>query len=249
MSYTNHTTNYNLPQYIGTDKPTYLTDFNGAMSAIDAQMKLNADSASTAGTNATTANTNIGTLSNLTTEAKTNLVSAINEVDSHADTAQSTANSANETAGSALSSATTANNDITALKSYLSLSSVTNYTTSSFSIVSGGGTFAAPSQSFTVARNSEGTLCKIYGAIQISGATQGQNVKIKLNADTGLKPTEAFTVVGTGFGDGVNGITNLNIKFNTDGTIEFDTYVGADNVVLRPMACLIFVQDFGDQPE
>ena len=40
----------------------------------------------------------IGTLSNLTTDAKTNLVGAINEVDAHADTAQSTANTANSKA-------------------------------------------------------------------------------------------------------------------------------------------------------
>ena len=43
MSATNHTTNYNLPVFVGTDKPAWLVDFNGAMNAIDAQMKLNAD--------------------------------------------------------------------------------------------------------------------------------------------------------------------------------------------------------------
>lgn len=36
MSHTNSTTNYNLPQFIGTDTPGWLTDVNGAMSAIDA---------------------------------------------------------------------------------------------------------------------------------------------------------------------------------------------------------------------
>ena len=42
MSATNATTNYSLPLFIGTDKPAWLVDFNGAMSAIDAQMKVNA---------------------------------------------------------------------------------------------------------------------------------------------------------------------------------------------------------------
>lgn len=48
MSSTNKTTNYKLSQYIGTDKPTYLGDYNGDMSKIDNQMKMNADSASNA---------------------------------------------------------------------------------------------------------------------------------------------------------------------------------------------------------
>lgn len=45
MSYTNHTPNYNLPQYVGTDKPTYLGDFNNAMTTIDTQMHNNAQNA------------------------------------------------------------------------------------------------------------------------------------------------------------------------------------------------------------
>lgn len=48
MSSTNKTKNYNLSQYIGTDKPTYLGDYNGDMLKIDTQMKANADSASNA---------------------------------------------------------------------------------------------------------------------------------------------------------------------------------------------------------
>ena len=35
MSSTNKTPNYGLPQYIDTDKPTFLGDFNDAMGIID----------------------------------------------------------------------------------------------------------------------------------------------------------------------------------------------------------------------
>ena len=45
MPYTNQTPNYGLPQYIATDKPTYLGDANGAYSKIDTQMKANAAAA------------------------------------------------------------------------------------------------------------------------------------------------------------------------------------------------------------
>lgn len=48
MSSTNKTTNYKLSQYVGTDKPTYLGDYNGDMQKIDTQMKANAVSASNA---------------------------------------------------------------------------------------------------------------------------------------------------------------------------------------------------------
>lgn len=48
MSSTNKTANYNLSQYIGTDKPTYLGDYNSDMLKIDTELKANADSASNA---------------------------------------------------------------------------------------------------------------------------------------------------------------------------------------------------------
>ena len=66
MAYTNKTANYELPQYTPTDQPTYLEDFNGAMFTIDSGMKTNSN--------------NIGDLSTLTTTAKSDLVSAVNEV-------------------------------------------------------------------------------------------------------------------------------------------------------------------------
>ena len=94
MASTNKTTNYELSQFLGTDKPAWLSDYNGDMNKIDTQMKANADGV-TAASGASSANTTaIGTLANLTTTAKTDLVNAINEVDSNADTAQSTANAA-----------------------------------------------------------------------------------------------------------------------------------------------------------
>lgn len=43
MTATNHTENYNLSQFVGTDRPTWLGDYNGDMTKIDAQLKANAD--------------------------------------------------------------------------------------------------------------------------------------------------------------------------------------------------------------
>lgn len=84
MSATNHTTNYELSQFLGTDKPAWLSDYNSDMSKIDTRMKANADAATAASGSASTANTAIGTLASLTTTAKTDLVAAINEVNAAA---------------------------------------------------------------------------------------------------------------------------------------------------------------------
>ena len=125
MASTNKTQYYELSQYVSSDKPTYLIDYNGDMGKIDTGIraaKTTADSASTAATNAATAaetaqstattavtnaataqtaadsaNTKIGTLANLTTTAKTDLVSAINEIDSDVNTLNTTVTSTAQT--------------------------------------------------------------------------------------------------------------------------------------------------------
>lgn len=98
MASTNKTTNYELSQYIGSDKPTYLGDYNGDMLKIDTAIHNNATAITTAQTTAETASTTAGT-------AQTT-----------ANTANTTANTANTTANSALSKATTNETNITALQ-------------------------------------------------------------------------------------------------------------------------------------
>lgn len=43
MTATNKTANYELSQFVGSDRPTWLVDYNGDMSKIDARLKQNAD--------------------------------------------------------------------------------------------------------------------------------------------------------------------------------------------------------------
>lgn len=57
MSSTNKTSHYNLPQFIGSDIPTWLGDFNSAMTAIDSGINTAATSASGAATTAAQAST------------------------------------------------------------------------------------------------------------------------------------------------------------------------------------------------
>lgn len=55
MSSTNKTTNYNLPQWVGTDHPSFSEDFNPAFSKIDTEIKSVDDKAEAANTAATSA--------------------------------------------------------------------------------------------------------------------------------------------------------------------------------------------------
>ena len=93
MSHTNSTTNYNLPQFLTTDKPAWLTDVNNAYLAIDTAMKNNADAASTADTKATNADT------------------AATNADTKATVAKSVADGAVASLGTAFSDSATYNKD------------------------------------------------------------------------------------------------------------------------------------------
>lgn len=55
MSHTNSTPNYNLPQFITTDKPAWLTDINPAYTAIDTAIKAAKDAGDNAQSDATQA--------------------------------------------------------------------------------------------------------------------------------------------------------------------------------------------------
>lgn len=59
--FTNGTTNYNLPQWLPQDKPTWLGDMNGAFLTIDENLKSVSDTATTASNAAANALTQIGT--------------------------------------------------------------------------------------------------------------------------------------------------------------------------------------------
>ena len=56
MSYTNSTPNLHLPQYIATDKPTYLGDWNASMQTIDTVITETQATANGASSTATSAN-------------------------------------------------------------------------------------------------------------------------------------------------------------------------------------------------
>lgn len=240
MSYTNHTTNYNLPQYIGTDKPTYLGDFNTAMGAIDTQMKANADAATTAGTTATAASNAIGALANLTTTDKTSVVNAINEVDTNADTAQTTASTA---ASTALDAKTTAD----ALGRYFTITQNGKITAT----VSGGTIGNIDDMYYAL--NADGTFGKVYGRLRVSASAATVTVTLPISALAA--PTAAYTISGGAFYTATssgtwNAIGARDLTVNTNHTITWTlsgVTIGSSITLWFPPCCYFFT-NFGDQP-
>ena len=244
MSYTNHTTNYNPPQYVGTDKPTYLGDFNTAMGAIDTQMKANADAASAAGSTATSASNAIGALASLTTTDKSTVVAAINEVDGVADTAATAAATAGTTASNALTK-------VTALESALNFTQFKTYAASDFTITGGNVNFI---DSMQYAVNSDGSVGKIYGSIRVNCTASGG---MTVSFPSAFRPTSNISIVGCCWVNFYNNSGVLQdsirpraINIATDGTISTTFSAGYYNsqVQLNFVACLLFMKDFGDQP-
>lgn len=80
MSATNATTYYELPVFIATDKPAWLTDWNGAMNAIDTAIKEALTAGENAQTTANTATTSIATINDSLTTINTSLTTLTSTV-------------------------------------------------------------------------------------------------------------------------------------------------------------------------
>ena len=259
MSHTNSTPNYNLPQFVGTDKPTWLNDVNGAMSAIDTQMKANADSVTTANTTATTAQNAVGTLANLNTTVKTDTVSAINEVNTNVGIAQNTANGASTTA-------TATDNRLTAFEKKFNV--MHSITTGQIPATGNANTAVV-----RLAQDSTSSMFKFYGAryffsnsvIQYS-AVEGMSGTY--GADTGLvlttPPTQAYIVENSGMriqidnsDTNVRSMAPIHFAVGTNGHIYVNPKGDASNITIPNgvfeeyiySPYLFFNASFGDDPQ
>lgn len=223
MSSTNKTTNYNLSQYIGSDKPTYLTDYNGDMFKIDAQMKLNADNVATAIQGATDAST-------------------------LASTANSTATTANTNANTAIANNATTDAKLNDFMLKFNLSNRITYNSANISFPGSVNYSNIEGCEFTLAKNSDGSIFKLYG--YINGMTSGSGgMQILLN-NTGLLVDTPYTILPAGIMSPHT--TNDNQIYlyveNNKITINWWNYEASDiKATLFP--CVYFNADFGDTPQ
>lgn len=249
MSSTNKTTNYELSQFIGSDKPAWLQDYNTDMSKIDAQMKANADGVTSASGTASAASVALGDITSLTTTDKSSAVAAINEVKSTADTAASTAQAAATTANSANSKADTALADFAKFD-------LSNTGDCTVTLTIGGTTTTITDHRMRFSKNSDGSIFKIYGYIQpgnLLGKTGNAVLKISgINLPVSSEYT-INTLSTTYYVYNQNTAPEFIIDragvVKTDGTIEITIpnllgdvrYV---RIIVPP--CLYFNTNFGD---
>ena len=242
FSSTNATTHYELSQYIGTDKPTYLVDYNSDMNKIDTAI-YGADSQATQNAN------NIGTMSNLNTTEKSSLVGAINEVNTQVGTNTNniSTNTSNigtlgtnqgvmanltTTEKSSLVGAinevdaenTTQNtnisknaSDIQDIIDYLNIN--TFVTIDNTDITSTNGTITS-STKVRMAYNSDASLFKLYGRIVVFPTTAGANWKISFPSN--LRPTEEYTIQNgaTLFGQAGAALSNSQYPVANSSTVD-----------------------------
>ena len=173
MSHTNSTPNYQLPQFVGTDKPAYLTDFNQAFSAIDTGIHAAKTAADTAGTDITEVENDL----NETNQNVTALSSTVS-------TLQGTVTSVSQTANQA-------NTKVDNLSEKFNLGTVIDLTESDLSEVAGGNVIEAK---IKIVKNSDGSLFKIYGYARVENITNS-NISFTLN-NTSILTSSPFTVQG-----------------------------------------------------
>lgn len=253
MSSTNKTANYNLPQFIGTDKPTWLGDVNQAMSIIDGQMKTNAD--------------NITSASGEVSELETRVQTAESNVSSLSTAVQTVQNQANTTDGNL----NTLSSTVASLIEKLALGTAVDANAST--IISAITSAATAGGTLYLSQSDDGSLFKFYGTCYTtrtnSSSTTANKISISgltgyYGIDTGLvlqsAPSEAYIVnsAGTLFrcntgNTSVNGAYALAFAVGTNGHIYIEPSTtqafnipGAaqDRRIYYP--CLYFNSNFGD---
>ena len=224
MGSTNKTTGYSLPQWIGSDKPTFLGDFNDAFLKIDTGMTTNKNNASSAKATAD------------------QVAEQVDAIDTKADTAVQTANTANQTANAASQTAQTANgNANTALTSVNEINTslqdntwtigiCTGFTDGETDLTAGGFQFGINKFTkcvyingiinFSSDKNNGDIICKLPSNIPIPTNTHGWNnfmigkrtsttgnfdgtYRIQVATDGYMKVLEGFTAPFRGYFFGI----------------------------------------------
>ena len=259
FGHTNSTKNYELPQFIGSDKPTWLGDVNTAMANIDTAMGTNASNISSLSTRVT--NTE-GVASQASSDVAS-LTGTVNTLSGNVQSVTTTANNAQSTATSALNTANTANGKadtnasaITSLDTRMDTAeaNIANFnltTYNSASVTRSTGTYDFNNQALSYALNSDGSLAKIYGRVTATNVTKAGIATMS----TPLRPKSDIVISGGAITVKYNtsfvlqGLDIISYTIKTDGTIEIpiDAPSGGTNRVMF-INSLIYVKDFGDTP-
>ena len=260
---TNKTANYDLPQFVGTDKPTWLGDFNTAMATIDGGMAENKS-------NIESMDSRVSSAESTASQASQNvsaLTTRVSTVESSVSSATTTANNAQQTATSALNTANTANGKadtnasaITTLDSRVDSveDDIAEFNFDTFTTIEKANTTASNLNSdyqvynLTLATNSGNkNVFKLYG--QVIGKLTTWNQAGYVAFQSALRPESDITINGAGIngyesGGNVNalGVASITVKTTGEVRINFPVYGQTNSTRIILTACLYFVKDFGD---
>lgn len=252
MSSTNHTTNYNLSQYVGTDKPTYLGDYNGDMGKIDTAIHNNATSISGVSGDVSTLSSKVGTLSELETTTKSDCVSAINEVNTKSETNKTNIGTLSNLETTDKSTVVNAVNEVKGIIDNFNLTEFHDITNADITMTDGT---INGSSSIQYATNSDGSLAKIYGWLGVT-CTGIRSPKIEFN--TTLRPSSKITINGmyiafpSGSGATNNTPSPASVEIATTGKVTLRIWnsfsINNAQYTCNLIPVLIYVKDFGDVP-
>ena len=252
MSASNSTPNYKLSQYTGSDKPTYLGDYNTDMLKIDTNMKRisnKAEGAESGIASATaTANQALENANTANTQATTAQATA-EQAQTSATNAQSTATEAKETATEAKETATQAQTTANKAESNIEKLNLTNFQTFTRNemTVNNNSINLSENTSITVASNADGSIGKIYG--KITGQTSSSEL-VNVTIKTFLRPTTQITINPHGILQKTDDRTlwgTCPVVIDVDGTVTFRAGgVGGQPMALIYFDSLLFMKDFGD---
>lgn len=264
MSHTNSTTNYNLPQFVGTDKPAWLGDINPAMASIDTAIKNAKDAGDNADGKATQAQTEVDALEGTVGTLSTNLSTLSSTV-----TAQG---------GDINTNALNIQNNANAIQSVADHFNLTDFTTANMSDKKSLSALSSyvdfNNLSLTLAQNDDGSIFKFYGLLNIArgaSATAGVDKTAVpgltgyYGIPTGLylnsAPSSAFIIQGGALNVAQQSHTSIvptavwNLEFGvgSDGQIYLYTstnpieyFAGQQSWRTFYWANLYFAKDFGD---
>lgn len=262
MSATNTTTNYSLPIFIGADKPSWLADFNGAMNAIDAQMKVNADAIATKSPILTFNDTTEIDLTQSGNIITANLASNVSDKVGRALVTPIAPPAAEQIVAintSGAQDALTLGDGLKIVNGQIepsidmNLSDIAKYTASDLTARPGTSGTGTVNASITKALNADGSIGKIYGDLQIEGAAAysdyGYNTPIYV---TPPKDGQYYSIsAGIAYTRNASGaviyLGTAYLFVLETGQVEVYTHTSiSGNVWARFEACIYYFKDFGD---
>lgn len=263
MSSTNKTPNYELPQFVANDVPSWLGDFNQAMSKIDTQMKANDSKAQSAETNAENANSSAtqaletankaNTTANGANTNATNALSLATTANDNASTAKQnsetalqTANTANGLASSANSTAQNANTNATKALNGLSKFNLKNFKSYTRNDMVGiDGLQIIADSGINIAYDDTATVFKIYGEINVS-LTPGQQGQLRLQ-NSPFRPVQDIQINDVGLSNCGDTSAFVNMQIKTNGDIYILAWNPTGNIGQIGLFNILYFLDAFDQ--